>query len=85
MKGYWLRRNDCIFATGSTPYKIEKLIANCERRGDGKKKEYLVPFDECTEDYKSKHIPVEVDDVDDILTELEGNVDFNEQDNTLND
>ena len=85
-KYYWLTRNDSIFATGKTPYKIEKLLGECQRRGNGKKKEYLIPFDCCTEEYKSKHIPVEVEDQrDDILDELEGNVDFNEQDTTLND
>lgn len=85
-KYYWLTRNDSIFATGKTPYKIEKLLGECQRRGNGKKKEYLIPFDCCTEEYKSKHIPVEIEDQrDDILDELEANVDFNEQDNSLND
>lgn len=84
MKGYYLTRNDAIFATGRTPYSIEKLITTCERKGEGKKRLYFIPYNECTEDYKAKNIPTELDE-DDILEELEGNVDFNQQlDDSLN-
>ena len=87
MKGYWLTRNNVIFATGKSPYTVEKLIGVCERRGSGKKKQYFVPAYQCTEDFQSKNIPVVVgyEQKDQILNQLAGNVDFNEQDNTLND
>lgn len=84
MTGYWLGRNQVLFATQKTPYSVDRLIANCERRGEGKKKQYFIPYNQCTEEYKSKNIPTELDD-DDILNQLESNVDFIQQDDSLND
>lgn len=62
MTGYWLGRNEVLFATQKTPYSVDRLIANCERRGEGKKKQYFIPQNECTEEYKAKNIPTELDD-----------------------
>ena len=87
MKGYWLTRNNVIFATGKSPYTVEKLIGVCQRRGSGKKKQYFIPSYQCTEDFQSKNIPVVVgyEQKDQILSQLAGNVDFNQQgDDSLN-
>lgn len=79
MKGYWLSRNETLFATQKTPYAVDRLLSNCERRGEGKKKQYFIPQTECTEEYLSKNIPAELDE-EDILNQLDSNVDFNQDD-----
>ena len=80
MKGYWLRRNDVLFATQLTPYKVEKLCSECERRGTGKKRQYFIPLQHCTEEFQCKNIPVEEQIGNSVIEQLASNVDFNQGD-----
>ena len=78
-KGYWAPRVDAIFMMGKTPYHVDKAIRSYDRKGKGKNKLYFIPEEECTQEYRAKHIPEILEDKkDEILAELEANVDFND-------
>lgn len=75
--GYWLRRNDALYATQRSPYQLERLVNTLKRRGtNSKNREYFVPQFYCTDEFKSKNIPVEEDVDNQVVQELASNVDF---------
>ena len=79
MKGYWLGRADGIFATQKSPYAFDKMSLNLPRRGtSGHNRQYFVPENQCTEQYRAKNIPVEEQLDSDTLDQLVANVDFNQ-------
>lgn len=81
--GYWLKRVDGIFATGRKPWSFDTLCRSLPRRGDNPHvREYFIPQNECTDDFKQNNIPVQYleDDQEEILTQLQNNVDFTDKD-----
>lgn len=77
MKGYWLGRSNGIFATQMSPYQFDKFSISLKRRGtNSKNKQYFIPQSYCTEDYKSRNIPVEELLDNSVLDELASNVSF---------
>ena len=77
--GYWLKRVDGIFATGKKPWAFDTLCRSLPRRGNNPHaREYFVPQNECTDDFKAKNLPIHLDEDDqvNILDELQDNVDF---------
>lgn len=85
MLGFWLSRVDGIFATGKNPYAFDKLARGLNRRGkNGHTREFFVPQFQCTEQFRSKNIPVEEEVGDQVLEQLAGTVQFNQNDESLN-
>lgn len=77
MKGYWLGRSNGIFATQMSPYQFDKFSISLKRRGtNSKNKQYFIPQSYCTDDYKSRNIPVEEFLDSNVLDELVSNVSF---------
>ena len=82
-KGVWLRRQDAFLATGLNVYQLDKLLRSCNRKMQRKTKFFFIQEDDLKEDYKQKAILVDEDDIeqpDQILTELNSNVDFTSTD-----
>ena len=82
-KGVWLRRQDAFLATGLNVYQLDKLLRSCNRKMQRKTKFFFIQEDDLTQDYRQKAILVDQDDVeqpDQILTQLNDNVDFNSTD-----
>lgn len=60
-----------------SPYQFDKFSISLKRRGtNSKNKQYFVPQSYCTEDYKSRNIPVEEFLDSNVLDELASNVSF---------
>ena len=82
-KGYWLRRSNCIRATGKTPAQWNTIESTFVFRMNKKTRQFFVPQSYCTQQFKQMNIPVEykapVRDEQDILDQLQNNVDFTDQ------
>ena len=82
-RGYWLSRGDGLFATQKKPWAWDKFAMSLPRRGkNNHTKQFFVPEFECTEDFRSKNIPVEEELDSATLDELVANVDFNSDQQT---
>ena len=80
MNGVWSSRSNLFYYTGLSSYQLDKLLQKCRRRGQGKKKEWFVPEQYLTEQAKKDLILTQCQQNDQILDQLAGSVDFNQQD-----
>lgn len=78
MTGCWSTRSNAFYYTGLNGYQLDKLLQKCKRKGQGKKKQWFIPAQSLTQQSKQDLILTEEED-DQILDQLAGTVDFNQQ------
>lgn len=80
-KGYWLKRVDGIYATDKRPWQFDKLSMTLHRRGKNcHVRQYFIPYQMCTDQFKKNNIPVEEQIENDVIEQLASNVEFNQGD-----
>lgn len=83
-KGYWCTRSIGAYATGMSLYKFDRYSPSLLKRGKNEHcKEFFIPEEQCTDQFKKNNIPVQQQLNDDVLEQLVANVSFT--DDTVDD